>query len=96
MELVRYIFIMSEVNSFLSQKSLLRCFGTVYWIPKTKKGTHDDPNVLKFMKNTQGLRVVNSIVKPPKSGNCHGCNKMQTSLLVKKIVYHYQNMPTRQ
>jgi len=33
---------------------------------------HDNSNVHEFMKNTQALRVVNSIAKPPKSGNCRG------------------------
>ena len=33
---------------------------------------HDNPNAQEFMKNTQALRVVNSIAKPPKSGNCRG------------------------
>ena len=26
----------------------------------------------EILKNTQALRVVNSIAKPPKSENCHG------------------------
>ena len=33
---------------------------------------HDNPNVKEFLKNTQALRVINSVAKPPKSGNCRG------------------------
>ena len=39
---------------------------------RQRGGMHDNPNAQEFMKNTQTLRVVNSIAKPPKSGNCRG------------------------
>ena len=71
MELVRYIFIIPGVNSFLSQRVCQDALEQFIGSQRQRRGTHDDPNVLEFMKNTQGLRVVNSIVKPPKSGNCH-------------------------
>ena len=33
---------------------------------------NDNPNVEEFQKNTQALRVVNSVAPPPKRGNCCG------------------------
>ena len=41
-------------------------------MPETERGVHDNPNAKEFMKNTQALRVVNCIAKPPKTGNCRG------------------------
>ena len=33
---------------------------------------HDNPNVQKFIHNTQALRVVNSFSEGPARGNCRG------------------------
>ena len=37
-----------------------------------KGGTHENPNVQEFLRNTQALRVVNSFCKRPSKGNCRG------------------------
>ena len=49
-----------------------------------RRGTHDDTNVLEFMKNTQALRVVNSIIKPPKSEKCRGGKQQDVDIPVSK------------
>ena len=38
---------------------------------KARGGTHNNPNVLEFCRNTQALRVVN-VYTDLKKGNCHG------------------------
>lgn len=80
-ELVQYLFTIPDVKSFLSQRvcqdSLERFFGC----QRQRGGMHDNPNALEFIKNTQALRVVNSIAKPPKRGNCRG-GKQDTDIAV--------------
>eukprot|EP00731_Ephydatia_muelleri_P024203 Em0016g474a len=72
-ELVRYIFSIPNVHSFLNQRlcqdPLERCFGC-----QRQRGVHDNPNAAEFLKNTQALRVTNSFSHRPKRGNCRGGN----------------------
>ena len=35
-------------------------------------GTNDNPTIQEFQKNTQALRVVNSLCRPVVKGNCQG------------------------
>ena len=59
------------MNSFLSQQI---CQDPLGWHldVRNREGVHDNPDAQEFMNNTQALRVVNSIAKPPKSENCRG------------------------
>jgi len=69
-ELVRYLFIIPGVSSFLSQRicqdSLERFFG----LQHQRRGVNDNPNVDSFLKNTQAIWVVKSVAQAPKRGNC--------------------------
>ncbi len=71
MELVRYLFEVPGVESFLSQRicqdPLERFFGT----QRQRGGVHENPNVAEFMKNTQALRVITNTPAVLK-GNCRG------------------------
>ena len=68
--MVRYLFTLPDVKSFLSQRicqdPLERFFGC-----QRRGGVHDNPNCSEFMKNTQALRVINGL-QAPKKGNCRG------------------------
>ena len=72
MELVRYLFTLPDVKSFLSpricQDPLERFFGC----QRQRGGVHDNPNAQEFMKNAQALRVIKSVSRAPKRGNCRG------------------------
>ena len=76
MRLVRYLFSMEDVKSFLSQKICQdppeQFFGCQRQRGATRGATHDNPNAQEFMKNTQALRVVNSVARAPLRGNCQG------------------------
>ena len=71
-ELVRYLFTIPDVKSFLSQRICqdpLECF---FGCQRQRGGVHDNPNVQEFTKNTQALRVINSMSKGPSKGNWCG------------------------
>ena len=71
MELVRYIFTIPDVRSFLSQRICQDPLERFFGCQRQRGGVHDNPSSREFMKNTQALRVVNGLVAP-KKGNCHG------------------------
>ena len=72
MELVQYLFTIPDVSSFLSQRICQDALERFFGCQRQRGGVHDNPNIQEFMKNTQALRVVNCIAKPPKKGNCRG------------------------
>ena len=68
MEFTRYLFTQPGVKVFLSQRI---CQDKFFVCQRQRGDTHDNPNALEFLRNTQTLRVVNTascVVK----GNCHG------------------------
>ena len=77
MELVRYLFTVPGVISFLGQRicqdSLERFFG----LQRQRGGVNDNPNASDFYKNTQAIRVIKSVAPAPKRGNCRG-SKLDT------------------
>ena len=72
MKLVRYLFTLPDVSSFLSQLICQDPLERFFGCQRQRGGVHDNPNVPEFLKNTQALRVIQSIVRPPKRGNCRG------------------------
>ena len=80
-ELVQYIFTIPDVKSFLSQRICQDALEQFFGCQRQRGGMHDNPNASEFMKNTQALRVVNSIAKLPKRGNCRG-GKQDTDITV--------------
>ena len=71
-ELVRYLFKLPDVKSFLSQRICQDPLENFFGCQRQRRGVHDNPNVHEFTKNTQALRVVNSFCKGPSRGNCRG------------------------
>ena len=76
MELVHYLFSLPDVECFLSQEKdpLENFFGC-----RQRGGVHDNPNAQEFCKNTQALRVINSVARAPKRGNCRGKTEAEES-----------------
>lgn len=68
---MRYLFTLPDVKSFLSQRI---CQDPLerFLASSDRGGVNDNPNMEEFQKNTQALRVVNSVAPPPKRGNCRG------------------------
>lgn len=72
-ELVRYLFTLNDVKSFLSQRICQDPIEHFFGCQRQRGAVHDNPNVQEFLKNTQALRVVNSVARAPLRGNCrHG------------------------
>ena len=74
-ELVRYLFSLPDVKSFLSQRICQDPLERFFGCQRQRGGVHDNPNVQEFVKNTQALQVINSIVKAPTKGNCRGSHQ---------------------
>ena len=71
-ELVRYVFTIPGVSSFLSQRICQDPLERFFGCQRQRGGAHDNPNVAEFLKNTQALRVVNGFRKSTPRGNCRG------------------------
>ena len=56
----------------------------VFWTARQRGGVHDNPNVVEFQCNSQALRVVNSVARAPKRGNC--CKGKQDASLSKEDI----------
>ena len=72
LELVRYVFIIPGVKSFLSQRLCQDPLENFFGCQHQRGGVHDNPSVQEFVKNTQAPRVINSFCKGPAKGNCQG------------------------
>ena len=70
--LVRYIFSQPTVKSFLSQRICQDPLENFFGTQRQRGGTHDNPSVDQFIKNTQALRAIGSLSKRPLRGNCRG------------------------
>lgn len=75
-EVVRYLFTVPGVTSFLSQRICQDPLENFFGCQRQRGGVHDNPNVQEFVKNTQALRVINSFCKGPSRGNCRGGLKL--------------------
>ena len=82
--LVKYLFTISDVKSFLSQRICQDPLENFFGQQRQRGGMHDNPNVKEFIANTQALRVVNMTkFTPVKRGNCRG-NKEDEEISVKE------------
>ncbi len=70
--MVRYLFTLPDVKSFLSQRICQDPLEHFFGCQRQRGGVHDNPNVMEFTKNTQALRVIKSVWKTPSRGNCRG------------------------
>ena len=75
MELVHYLFSLPDVECFLSQRICKDPLEHFFGCQRQRGGVHDNLNAQEFFKNTQALRVINSVARAPKRGNCRGQKK---------------------
>ena len=73
-DLVRYIFTIPGVKSFLSRRICQDPIEKFFSCQRQRGGTHDNPSVAEFVHNTQKLRVINSFCRGSVLGNCRGDN----------------------
>ena len=77
-ELVRFIFTIPGINSFLSEKLCQDPLEKFFGCQRQRGGVNDNPTVQEFCINTQALRVVNSLCDSLNStGNCHGRKRLE-------------------
>ena len=69
MELVKFSFSIPGVKVFLSQKLCQDPLEDFFGHQRQRGRGHDNPNVQKFIKNTQALRVINGISKKIKGNS---------------------------
>ena len=65
--LIKYLFTLRDVKSFLSEKIGHNLLEQFKGCQRQRGRSSDNPNVKEFCKNTQALRVVNSLCT---NGNC--------------------------
>ena len=69
-ELVPKLFSISGVKVFLSEHLSQDPLEKFFGCQRQRGGTHDNPSVQEFCKNTQALRVINTFCRGPVKGNC--------------------------
>lgn len=71
-DLVKYVFTIPGVTSFLSQRICQDPLENFFGCQRQRGGAHDNPTAAEFQKNMQALRVINSFARGPSKGNCRG------------------------
>ena len=84
LELVRYIFTIPEVKCFLSERLSQDPLENFFGCQRQRRGAHENPNVHEFCKNTNALKVINSVCGNVSKGNCRG-NKKDLDVQVESI-----------
>ena len=75
MEIVQYVFTIPGVISFLSERLCQDALEKFFGCQHQRGATNENPTVQDFCKNSQALRVVNSLCRNIKRGNCRGSKK---------------------
>ncbi|KAL5489492.1 hypothetical protein EMCRGX_G018587 [Ephydatia muelleri] len=71
-ELVNFLFTLPGVSTFLSERLCQDPLEQFFGCQRQRGRTNDNPTVKEFCKNTQALRVVNSLCAGFVKGNCTG------------------------
>ena len=71
-ELLRYIFKIPGVKFFLSERLSQNPLENFFGCQRQRCRTNENPNLNEFCKNTQALRVINSVCGTISKGNCRG------------------------
>lgn len=83
-ELVKYLFTVPGVSSFLSgkinQDPLEKFFGR----QRQRGRVNENPSVSEFVKNTQSLRVIGNVCGDTIKGNCRGQSKNPGVIMIGK------------
>ena len=75
LELIPYLFDIEGVSSFLSEKLSQDPLEKFFGVQRQRGKSNENPTVSQFLKNTQGIRVINSIWLKDITGNCRGCKR---------------------
>lgn len=78
MELVPYILKIPGVNFFLSERLSQDPLEKFFGCQRQRGRTNENPSCADFLKNTQALRVVNSVAGHVPRGNCRGRKNVST------------------
>ena len=70
MELTNYIFTIPGVKFFLSERLSQDTLEKFFGCQRQRGRTSENPNVQEFCKNTQALRIINSVCGHVPRGNC--------------------------
>ena len=81
--MTRLIFTIPGVTVFLSERLSQDPLEQFFGCQRQRGGTSENPNMAEFCKNTQALRVINSVCGDVSRGNCRG-NKCVHSLDIEK------------
>ena len=74
-DLVRYLFTVPGVKSFLSERISQDPIEKFFGCQRQRGRVHENPSVADFIQNTQALRVANVFARDTVKGNCRGSNK---------------------
>lgn len=74
------LFQIEGVTSFLSEKLSQDPLEKFFGIQRQRGRTNENPNVTEFYKNTQSLRVIDTIWIKDITGNCRGCKRKSYDL----------------
>ena len=75
LELLPYLFQIPGVTCFLSEKLSQDPIEKFFGCQRQKGRSNENPTVAEFFKNTDSLRVINSIDVREITGNCHGTKR---------------------
>ena len=73
-EITKLAFTVPGVKAFLSERLSQDPLEKFFECQRQRGGTSENPNVSEFCKNTQALRVINSVCGDVARGNCRGNN----------------------
>ena len=87
------VFAIPGVKVFLSEKLSQDTLEKFFGCQRQRGGTSDDPTVAEFLKNTNALRVINTICRNVSHGNCRGNKQIcdpekENTPLPKRRRYH--------
>ena len=74
-QLVRYLFTLPGVKSFLSERISQDPLEKFFGHHRQRGGVNENPNVAQFLKGNQALKVINSIDLDITKGNTRGTNR---------------------
>ena len=74
-DLVRYLFTVPGVKSFLSERISQDPIEKFFGCRRQRGRVHENPSVADFIQNTQAFRVANVFARDTVKGNCRGSNK---------------------
>ena len=80
LELIPYLCEMEGVDSFPSEKLSQDALKHLFGIQRQCGKSNENPTVAQFLKNTQGIRVINTIWLKDNTGNSRGCKRKSYDL----------------